>query len=132
MATTLAPERTRDCIDACAACAVACHACADRCTRQADPQMLTCIRLCLSCADACLACLPSLAREANYEQLCRACADLCDACVVECERYDDPAAAHRHAGGRWGRGGASRGSSKGRRPPLGSTAGPRTVGCAGR
>ena len=35
-----------------------------------------------------------------------------------------PAAGDRRAGGRWGRGGASRRSLLGRRPPLGSTAGP--------
>ena len=45
---TLAPQQTRDCIDACSDCAVACEACADHCIRQADPQMLACIRLCLA------------------------------------------------------------------------------------
>lgn len=90
MAPKLAPERTREAIDACADCAEACHICAKQGISMTDPRMVTDVLLCLSCGDACLACIPSLAREANYQQLCRACADLCDACAEECERFDDP------------------------------------------
>lgn len=90
MATTLVPERTKGCIDACNECVAACEACASQCISQAQQAMVDCIKLCLDCAELCATCVPLLARESRYyAKLCRFCTDACDACAAECEKYDD-------------------------------------------
>jgi hypothetical protein len=90
VATAIAPERVRECLDACTECIEACEACARHCIEAAEREMVECTKLCLDCSALCTACIPLLARDSRYYgALCGLCADACDACAEERERFDD-------------------------------------------
>lgn len=80
MAVAIAPEKTRECLDACTDCIEACEACARHCIEAADSELIECTRLCLDCSALCTACIPLLARDSRfYAGLCGLCAEACDA-----------------------------------------------------
>jgi hypothetical protein len=53
MASQLAPERVRTCVEACNECATEAEGCARHCIEAADENMVECARLCLDCATLC-------------------------------------------------------------------------------
>jgi len=82
-------QQFKDCIDACAACAVACSYCATECLREANQEHLAkCIQLDLECAAICRSAAELMSLGSGFSaHLCRICADLCNACAQECEKH---------------------------------------------
>ena len=61
MVHSLVPERSKECVDACAHCEQACEACASQ-SITSGMDMAECARLCLDCACICALCVVLLTR----------------------------------------------------------------------
>lgn len=85
----MANQQFKDCIDACAACAVACSYCATECLKEANPEKLVkCIQLDLECAAICRSAVEVMSLGSEFSaDLCRVCANACNACAQECEQH---------------------------------------------
>ena len=85
----MANQQFKECIDACAACAVACSYCATQCLKEANPEHLAkCIQLDLECAAICRSAAVVMSLESQFSaHLCRICADACNTCAQECEQH---------------------------------------------
>lgn len=105
MASQLAPEPVRSCLEACNECATEAEGCARQCIEAADQSMVECVRLCLDCAALCRSRVSLMARDSRYyPHPCGLVAAVCEACATECERFDDELMracpqARRHAAG---------------------------------
>lgn len=90
MATTLAPQKYQDCIDACQDCAVSCDACAEACLSEQDVSMMvSCIRLDRDCAKICYVAVSFMASNSPHAaDVCQLCAHLCEACAEECGKHE--------------------------------------------
>ena len=80
-------ENSKNCIDACLACAIECESCATHYIGMNDAAHLKCIALCRDCADICALCARFEARGSAFAKaLCKLCVEICNACAVECEK----------------------------------------------
>lgn len=85
----MAHQQFKDCIQACAACAVACSHCATECLKEEQVSHLTrCIQLDFECAAICRSAAEVMSLGSTFSaHLCRVCADVCNACADECEKH---------------------------------------------
>lgn len=78
---------SKNCIDACLACAIECESCATHCIGMNDKEHQKRIALCRDCADISALCARFEARGSAFTKaLFKLCAEICNACVAECEK----------------------------------------------
>jgi hypothetical protein len=82
-------QQYKDCIEACAACAVACDNCVTSCLGEASIEYLKrCIQLDMECAAICRSAAVMMSLGSTYSsEILEICADICRACADECEKH---------------------------------------------
>ena len=82
-------ENSKECIEACLACATICHHCAASCLQEKDVTHLAgCIQLDIECAAICETTAKVMSINGHLSgELCSLCVDICNRCAGECEKH---------------------------------------------